>query len=663
MILGKIVGKSTTNEFMFYADVETKKFEYVQVMHEVYGYVLAQIVEIQKDVNNTTAFCQIIGYKDDGKVKKIRIPLSVSSEVLEADDEFIEEIIKLNTPNGALLGELEGKDIQVHLDLNKVLSMHLAVLAKSGSGKSYAVGVLLEEMIEKNIPLLIIDPHGEYSSLRFKNDVKKELNKLVSLNLKPTDFPVVEFGDSEIVKGCRPLKLARTSDKQELVHLMPGKLSNTQLALLYSAIKTARTSDFDSILFALDAEESSAKWSIMSMVENLKDMKIFSGTPTPYSDFLSPGKANIINLKGINPDVQEIIVYKICKDLFELRKKNKVPPFFLVLEEAHNYCPERSFGETKASKIIRNIASEGRKFGLGLCAISQRPARVDKSVISQCSTQLILKVTNPNDLKALSASVEGLTSSAEKEIQNLPIGTALVTGLTDVPLFVNIRPRKTLHGGKAQSIINHEKDNDFTEKLSDFEENKVFPIIKPGLSHKDIKLMSDVPIKEINNVLIPCKKFFCEDKSGEYSIVVELLQGDIIINKDDFKTKKIPDLKNLDQTEVNILRFAFNNKKFTQTDLVEKLGLDLNASERLDNLFDRGFLINQDGVLFLSDSFVFSKLSKCANHDEVVFESVSFIEQKESVVNVDELQEKLKRFTNIKDSSDCFIIRYELVYE
>jgi len=67
----------------------------------------------------------------------------------------------------------------------------------------------------------------------------------------------------------------------------------------------------------------------------------------------------------------------------------------MVIEEAHNYCPERNFGEKKSSKILRTIASEGRKFGLGLCVVSQRPARLDKSVLSQCSTQIIMKQQIP----------------------------------------------------------------------------------------------------------------------------------------------------------------------------------------------------------------------------------------------------------------------------
>ena len=162
MLLGRIFGKVTTKDFKFLAEGEVRKFEYVQVYHEVYEYVLCQIIELEKQENMTTALCQIIGFKDkDGKVKKLRIPFEPGSEVLTADDDFISSIIQLqDSDTGAYLGKLEGRDISVKLDLKKLLTKHVAVLAKSGSGKSYAVGVLLEEIIDKKVPLLIIDTHG-----------------------------------------------------------------------------------------------------------------------------------------------------------------------------------------------------------------------------------------------------------------------------------------------------------------------------------------------------------------------------------------------------------------------------------------------------------------------------------------------------------------------
>jgi DNA helicase HerA-like ATPase len=105
----------------------------------------------------------------------------------------------------------------------------------------------------------------------------------------------------------------------------------------------------------------------------------------------------------MSPEAAEIVVHKILKDLFDARKKESVPPFFAVIEEAHLFCPEKVFSEAKSTKILRTIASEGRKFGLGICIVTQRPARVDKSVGSAIAIRL-----NPPPLKS---AVKGLAPS------------------------------------------------------------------------------------------------------------------------------------------------------------------------------------------------------------------------------------------------------------
>ncbi len=455
MMLGKIFGKVTTSEFKFVVDIDVKKFDYVQVYHKFYEFVLCQVVEVEKKETLTTALCQVIGYKDKktNTIKKLRIPFEPGTEVLKAQEEFIASIIQVeHTNESAYMGKLDGTNIPLHINLRQLLTKHVAVLAKSGSGKSYTVGVLLEEIIDKGVPLLVIDPHGEYSTLQQKNTNEKDLSAMPLFGIEPKEFSVQEYGDEKLNPRLRPLRLPDSFTAQELLQTIPVKLSNAQQGILYSAMQSKEL-DINSILQAIASEESNLKWSVQTAIEQVLKTGLFSIAPQPYEQFLKSKTCSIINLKGIPPWLQEVIVYKISKDLFELRKQNKVPPFFLVVEEAHNYCPERSFGTKKSSGILRTIASEGRKFGLGLCVISQRPARVDKSVLSQCSTQILLKVTNPNDLKAISSSVEGITSATEKELQNLPVGTALITGVTDVPLFVKIRPRKTQHGGEAVDIL------------------------------------------------------------------------------------------------------------------------------------------------------------------------------------------------------------------
>jgi len=675
MLLGKIFGKVTTTEFKFLVEQETKKFDYVQVYHGAYDYVLCQVVELEKQEEMTTALCQILGYKDkkDGKIKKLRIPFEPGSEVFSAEDDFITEVIKLEqSTNGAYLGKLEGRDIPIELDLKKLLTKHLAVLAKSGSGKSYTVGVLLEEIMEKKVPLLIIDPHGEYSSLRFPNDNEEEQEAMPYFGVTPKGYPINEYGDTLINPNVRPLRLPAQLSSQELVDLLPLKLSSSQLGVLYSATQHLTTCDFESVMFALQAEESNAKWNILSALEQLRDKNIFSSAPTPYHELIKSGTCSVINLKGIDPDLQDIIVYKLAKDLFELRKQEKLPPFFLVIEEAHNYCPERSFGEKKSSKILRNIASEGRKFGLGFCVISQRPARIDKSVVSQCSTQIIMKVTNPNDLKAITTSVEGITNSTEKEIQNLAIGTSLVTGLTDVPLFVRVRPRKTRHGGHAIDILNTttketlatQQEENIIDKISEFEEQEILPLIKPTQTPKDIMLMSEKKISNIHVVLVPVFILTCRDASQNYNILVNATNGAIIVDKEECVNKFLPALESLSKKELRVLQAAYTLKTFSVIDIIHELGTNLDIKTELASLLNQQYLLQQSPTEFkLNDIFIFNKLDNYKVFDKLEYEHIEYSEKQEAKKSIDDILNVVQKFASVQDHAEGYLVTYQAAYE
>ena len=710
IMLGVIVGKSTTREFSFQIDAETKVFEYLKVFHRVFGDVLCQVMEITATLDNRIALCGIIGYRDeDGTIKSIRIPFDVGSRVMRADDDFIKNIIHLHTEHGAIIGVLEGRTIPVALDLRKILTKHVAVLAKSGAGKSYSVGVLIEEILEKNVPLVIIDPHGEYGTLRYENTNKEDIERLKIFGMTPKIFDVIEYGDPSN-EHCTPLKLSNKMTQQELVQMIPAKLTGTQIGILYSALRNIEQVSFDTVIASLNAEESNAKWGLINILEHLRTYNIFSPEPTPYDEIVAPGVCSIINLRGIPPEIQSILVYKLTKDLFELRKRAAIPPFFLVLEEAHNFCPERSFGETTASKTIRTIASEGRKFGLGLCVISQRPARLDKSVVSQCSTQMILKVTNPNDLKAISSSVEGLTAEAEKEIANLPIGTALITGIVEVPLLVNIRARKTLHGGHSVDIFDEiangkvikkavvrkketieKKDTSVSGEKRDVErktesttknigvqktqelisenlrsktenqktEDALYSssrsspgpsvaIIKPNKGILD-QLLKDRQLYAIKQVLLPAYLVSCVQGPDQFRLIVERLEGNIVTNINMFTTKKLPDLKHLSKEEVKVLQAAYTAKSLSE---------ELRADPALQSLLQKGYLVAQpDGSIFLSEKYLFQKLSKVKNDDELEMTRMTDAVIQNPVLGENEVRMMLAPFVTVKTMVECYVLK------
>ena len=659
MILGNIIGKTSTKEFMFLVRGNAKKFDYVQVL-SADSYILGQIIEIEKENNQAIAFCNVIGYRKNNEFKRLLIPLEPGIEVLKADSDFIKEIIGLRG-NGVYLGKLDGyDDIDVFLDMNKILTNKISILAKTGSGKSYTSGVLIEDMIENGIPLLIIDPHGEYSSLKFENDKDKE--KLIKFNVKSKSYrdKINEYSpDIEINPNCKALRLSNYNlSTSDIMQLFPAKLSNTQIGLLYGAVKNLNNKiDFDGLILELDLEDNSAKFSLIHILEYIKKLNIFSDAPTSLQELINPGKCCIINLKGINQELQEVIVYKLLKDLFEARKKNNVAPFFCVIEEAQNFVPERNFGEAKSSGIIRQVAVEGRKFGIGLCIITQRDSRVEKNVLSQCSTNIILKVTNQNDIKSISGSVDGINSEIEKEIKNLPVGTALVTGVLDLPLFVNIRPRRTKHGGESvNAIVNiiKEKESDerdFVKEIKEFKEDKgeLLLVIKQKISKKDIGIIEDK--KNIRTVLIPCLSVNLK----ESNVLINLNNGEIIYDVEHGNGKKLFFDINLSSQQKNIFNQALKMREFTASEIFAKSQVNFSEIYDIINiLVSKSFFVKIGNKFKVNDAFNV-KLEDFALYENPDYFKMEYDEKMEKNFNAVDVVKFIGNFNEVKNYKECWL--------
>ncbi len=466
---------------------------YVKVWHESENWVLGQVLDINKEnpTHNSSeefdpseekvkANASIIGYRDErGLLKTPKTPLSPGDEVYKANKRLIKE--SLGIERGRIhIGNLDGTDLKVKLDANELVQKHCSILARTGSGKSYTCGVIIEELIENNVPVVIIDPHGEFHSIKEKNKSKRQRARMDEFGVSPKGYSSTEVYSPEPDLG-KPLRLNGINlGAREIMNLLPTNLTNTQTGILYKAVKelNSRKGNYslEDIIRTVKGSDSSAKWNLVTQLELISELKIFSGRFTKPDELVNPGSATIINLKGVNPDIQEMIVTRICTDIFRSRKNEEIPPAMLVVEEAHNFAPERGFKSAVSTDILRMIASEGRKFGLGLTVVSQRPARVDKNVLSQCNTQIILKVTNPNDLNAIKKGVEGLDSEMQDEIKSLPTGVALlVSNGIEKPIFVDIRVRRSKHGGGAVDVTRRvgksdkrtKKKNEWKSKTKD----------------------------------------------------------------------------------------------------------------------------------------------------------------------------------------------------
>ncbi|MBD3262671.1 MAG: DUF87 domain-containing protein [Candidatus Altiarchaeales archaeon] len=430
---------------------------FIKVKHDVYGWVLARVESLKTDLDDfdeekTIAKARTIGYFEDGQVLSPKTPFTPSEKAYLADKKIISQVLGLDqSKEGSIyLGFLENHDIPVYLDVGKTIGKHVSVLAKTGAGKSYTVAVILEELLKNKVPVVIIDPHGEYSSLCVEND---DYDNMVKYNVQVRSYmeQIVEYAtDTDINPAAKKFNLHANFTMEELLDLIPIRLTDKQKSVLYTALQDMDEDySLSELIERIEEEPTKFKWKVLSGLDDLMKSGVFDGYPTPYDKIVAEGRCSIINLKGTAPAIQQLVVARLTRELFHRRTISRIPEVFYLVEEAHNFCPERGFGDVMSSPILRTVAGEGRKFGFHLCVVSQRPARIDKNVLSQCTTQVILKVTNPNDLKAIRTSIEGFTSGMEEEIQQLNIGHSLVVSESlNQPITVDVRVRETKHGAR-----------------------------------------------------------------------------------------------------------------------------------------------------------------------------------------------------------------------
>jgi DNA helicase HerA-like ATPase len=478
-IVGIVYGDVGTSELKCSVTAPLEKGEYVTIKHQTCGEVLGQVDKMERKTDlsidkaiqmsqgeemdiqeKVLAMVNVIGYRDDrGLLQTPKVPFKAGTPVIRAEDSLITKVIgiKHNDKTGAYIGMLNGHDVQIQLDINEMVQKHVSVLAKTGGGKSYMTGVLVEELLKHDVTVLVVDPHGEYGSLR---DAGESSDYATQFGISPRGYgsKIIEFSpDTKVNTSAQPLRFTLSNlDARDILALTNIKNMRQALTSLKNAIEILRANkpnfSLQDLIRTLEAQEDSKNDNLVHELQYLNDIDIFADRGTKLDELISKGKTTILNLRGSPPDIAQLIVNRIMTSLFEMRKINAIPPMLIVTEEAHNYCPQQ--GQASCSKIMRTIASEGRKFGLGLVIITQRAAKVDKNVLSQCNTQVILKITNPNDLKAVISSVEGLTTGVTEEIQQLPIGIAIVCGGgVQVPLFVRVRPRETRHGGESVKVI------------------------------------------------------------------------------------------------------------------------------------------------------------------------------------------------------------------
>jgi len=194
----------------------------------------------------------------------------------------------------------------------------------------------------------------------------------------------------------------------------------------------------------------------------------FLPLPDPSDEpekLVAKGQITIFYLAGFDHLTQSTIASLVLEKLFEKRANltNDIPPFQIVLEEAHNFIPSRSEGteSTPSLATVRKIITEGRKFGTGMLIISQRPSRLDETILAQCNSFLVLRLVNPKDKSFVRSVMENLSESDANILQTFGQGQGIVSGqAVRFPLLIQVKFDEDLI---SQSIGNEDFINEVSE--------------------------------------------------------------------------------------------------------------------------------------------------------------------------------------------------------
>jgi hypothetical protein len=413
-----------------------------------------------------------LGVFSSSIAKRSTFPPSPGTKVRLASKENLKKFFGFDE-NGLNLGKMEYHDTEVKINLTKLLQKHLAILAQSGAGKTNCTTVILEELLNRRkeqgrIAVVVLDVHGEYSS--FAETTNDSAYKDYSSKTKLVKAQNIRIGVSKLSANLFAsilpgLSAPQKRDLSKVIQKLQKRMKEGSGPYSLNDLRNE---------LAKDKEVKDATEKVLnSWFAELDSLNLFSAVDSPsLEDLIEPGKLTVIDLSDIiNLKKKQIIVNYFASKLFSLRRKKEIPPFLLVLEEAHQFIPEKVPREGAIARdILQTIAREGRKFGASLCLISQRPIRLSTTVLSQCNTNIILRITNPYDLKHISESSEGIDSRSLEMVTSLRVGEALILGeATGFPLFFKVRRRQSVESKHEKSL--EESALEF-ESNSDEKENE-----------------------------------------------------------------------------------------------------------------------------------------------------------------------------------------------
>ncbi len=407
---------------------------------------------------------------------------TTGAKVYAVEDAELRALFDIYAPLGFEVGTLPARhDQPVYLHPGRLYGRHLAILGQSGSGKSWTVTSLLQRTVERmpNAHIVLLDLHGEYVWRDEQGQVRSafEEGSYRYLSARDLEIPYWLLTYSELVDllidrndpgASTQIAFLRETvfslRKKANEHLDLDRLSVDSpvyfpLAQLFLAFKKAneQTLDFGKARGALNGQFDEFLVKLQSKLNDARYDFLFKPTRRTDSstladllrDFIGLGEERsqitVIDLSPVPFDVRPTVSAQIGRLAFEFNYWNphyREFPISLVCEEAHAYIPRDRHGQYEGTRrAMERIAKEGRKYGVSLVVVSQRPHELSETVLAQCGNYICLRVTNPDDQDYIRQLVPESTRDLTETLSSLGRGEALILGeATPLPTRVQFTP-------------------------------------------------------------------------------------------------------------------------------------------------------------------------------------------------------------------------------
>jgi hypothetical protein len=377
------------------------------------------------------------------------------------------------------VGKLSSFDsVDVFIDPDTFFGRHAAILGQSGSGKSWSVTSFIQSTLKAmpNAHIIVLDLHGEYGTKDWDATTRPPFpeDKVRCVNASDLEIPYWLLTYEELIEllidkddpnysvqvaflrgvllelkreANEHLKLGHITVDSPIYFSMDDLLSRFKYANETTAdfgkSKTALTHRFDQLLVKLQSRLNDTRYDFLMKPTKRASSESLAGLLRDFVGLGDPeAKVTVLDLSSIPFDVHPTVTAQIGRLAFEFNYWNprcREFPLFLVAEEAHSYIPRAQVGGHQGTRrSFERIAKAGRKYAVGLCVVSQRPNELSETVLSQCSTFVCLRISNPDDQEYVRALVPDSARGILEALTSLAPGEAIATG-EGVPMPVRFR--------------------------------------------------------------------------------------------------------------------------------------------------------------------------------------------------------------------------------